>query len=721
MILDLLKDAEKTWREIVKLAKPIDSEKEVVITSQHKPKVDIEAWTDNKKIYINVGDEKKLWQSFERIIIPEYKASADVLYDVQNPVSDLELMTNLLFDTFLFIHFHEQLHPWLCPNSKVDEKKITKALYEGILKAEPKLSKSQAMYKANNCKNLIWDAVLNISFISKVYSDNILSEKISFIFEKDGRKIEFQPVKKCPSGIVPILYMTSAKNNSTDVPISLAGMLYTSMSYNEPEVREKAARIFLDDLNKKNLPEPQALNLLEKMYKGFVSEVNSDELKTKNIDIADYAKKASTITDFKNHNYKACQEYLVNALTKIFDTPSMRYDSLKGFVRVLSEYVSLKEKQGSPDKHTSGYGSEGQSSDDDPNQPRQGSKSEGELEQDSMSQTLDDLIETLDGKEADNLMGDVANGQGGHGTGTLPKKIVDQISVQAADEYYKKNADIIEMHNPSQENVSIELGNRKRWKLIRTKTLTAVEVSKLNYKQILSFQKSTSLPVLVDVGNGYYKLNEYKLEETPFKSYNSELTGIEIPDNWVLFQDSSGSMASQGYVGSKNKFDILNRVKYGIKKGLYQLCKELGKDLKFGVVDFSDATIYKGLDSLIKVYESRNHPIKTVSLTPQCGGTECDHKVFKKVEKDLSHGKTVYTFITDGQIEGDTASLYHEIERFASKENNAFVFIEVNSQSSFGEDVKRLSKANPSIIYHAVKNVKDVKDKLSSVLIKYNK
>ncbi|MBM3199854.1 hypothetical protein FJZ53_02865 [Candidatus Woesearchaeota archaeon] len=714
MILDLLKDAEKTWREIVKLAKPIDSEKEVVVTSQHKPKADIEAWTDNKKIYINVGDEKKLWQSFEKIIIPEYKASASMLYDIQNPVSDLELMTSLLFDTFLFVHFHEQLHPWLCPNSRTDEKKITKALYEGILKAEPKLSKAQAMCKANNCKNLVWDVVLNTSFISKVYSDNILSEKVSFIFEKEGRKIEFQPVKKYPLGIVPILYMTSAKNNTTDVPISLAGMLYTSMSYNEPDVREKVAKIFLDDLDKKSLPETQVLNLLEKMYQGFISEINPDELKARNIDLIGYAKKASTITDFKNHDYKACQEYLANALTKIFDTPSMRYDSLKGFATVISKYVSLDEKQGSPDKNTSSYGDEGQGSASQPCD-----KSEDELEQGSMSQTLDDLIETLDGKEADSLMGDVANGS--HGAGMLPKKIIDNISVQAADEYYKKNADIIEMHNPSQENVSVELGSRKRWKLVRTRTLTAVEASKLNYNQILSFQKSTSLPVLVDVGNGYYKLNEYKLEETPLKSYNSELTGIEIPDNWVLFQDSSGSMASRSYVGSKDKFDILNRVKYGIKKGLYQLCKELGKDLRFGVVDFSDATVYKGLDSLTKVYESKSHPIKTVSLTPQCGGTQCDYKVFKKIEKELYPGKTVYTFITDGQIDGDIISLYYEIEQFASKENNAFVFIEVDSKSSFGEDVKRLSKANPSVIYHAVKNVKDIKDKLSSVLIKYGK
>lgn len=729
MVLDLLKDSEKVWREIVRLARPIDSDKKVVITSEPKPSGDFEAWTDNKKIYINLSNEKNFKKNFENIVIPAYRLSAKKLYDTKKPVSDLELLTNLVFDTFLFVHFHEQLHPWLCPNSRADEKTISKALFEGIKEAEPSLSKAQILYKVNNSKNLIWDTVLNISFISKTSSYDNLEQKISFVFKKNNRKIDYQPVTKYPSGIVPALYITSAQNRKTDIPISLIGSLYATMSYNDPGVREKAMDIFLDDLQSKKLPEAAALDIIKKMYRGFVSEIKPSELKKKGIDIDEYKKRIHYVTDFTNPNYENNQKYFVTALTKIFDTTSMRYDSLKGLIKVLSPYMSLTQKQGSPDQNTSSYGSGGSEEDSSGAGSGEGEtdddsdgKSEKEMDEDSMSQTLDDLTETLNGDEADDLMEEVANGSGqGTGPGRPSHSIRKKISIIAADKYYKKHAYVIEVKNPSQENVAFDVGNRKRWTLVRTQNLTAVQVSKLSYKQIMAFQKLTGLPVLMDVGNGYYKLNEYRLEELPLKSYTSQKTGIEIPDNWVLFQDSSGSMTSTtNYVSSGNRFDTLNMVKYGIKKGLYDVCKALKKDLKFGVVDFSNNTDYKGIDSLIKIYESRTHPVKEISLTPQCGGTVCDSKVFKRIEKDLAPGKTIYTFITDGQIGGDTHSLYKEIERFAAKENNAFVFVEIASSSMFGSEIKQLSKKNPSVLYYSVSNVKSIKDKLSSVLIRYS-
>jgi len=223
----------------------------------------------------------------------------------------------------------------------------------------------------------------------------------------------------------------------------------------------------------------------------------------------------------------------------------------------------------------------------------------------------------------------------------------------------------------------------------------------------------------MEAGGGFLKLNQYVLAETPQKSYSFKKTGIEIPDNWVFFQDSSSSMGSKNYVGTGCKFDLLNRVKYGLQNGLYKVCKDMKKDLKFGVVDFSDVTRYRGLDSLIKIYESRNHPIKEVSLDPQCGGTLFSSSVFPKIKKDLSPGKTIYTLITDGDIQGDTDSLYNEIERFSSQKNNSFVFVEVMSNSIFGGRIKGLAKANKTVLYYNVSNIKTIKDKLESILIKY--
>jgi len=720
MIISILKDAEKTWRKIVKLARPIDSDKPVIIGSNKKSQSDFEAYTDDRKIFINLNDEKKFRKNFEDIVVPAYKIAANQLYDVKKNVSNLELLTNLLFDTFLFVNFHEQFHPWLCPNSKEDERKLSKSLYEGIKKAEPHLTKPEAMYKTNNCKNMTWDVVLNISFISKTsgYNHSNLEQKIGYVFTKDNRQIEYQPITHYPSGILPVLYMVSAKNKTTDIPLSLIGSMYATMSYNNSKVRENAMKIFFNDLKNKKLDEKDALEILKSMYKGFISEIDNNTLKEIGVDKHDYLNRISKIDNVSHRDYESHQKYFISTLTKIFDSPSMRYKSLKGFIEVLSPYISLSKKQGSFDQNTSG----GNPSDagSRPEDSRGETKSQEEMDEDSMTNTLDDLLGTLDEKEAGDLMEDISNSISGSSAGRPSRNIIKKVSIMAADEYYKKNAYVIEIHNPSEENISFDLGNKKVWRLIRSSPLTEVQVSKLNHAKIINFQNKTGLPVLMDLGNGFYKLNEYETREIPLKSYTTQKTGIEIPDNWVLFQDSSSSMTSFCYVGSKNRFDILNRVKYGIMKGLYKVCRKMGKDVNFGIVNFSDTTQYKGLDSLIKIYESKKHPIKEVSLIPQCGGTCLNPGIFKHINKELKPGKTIYTLITDGQINQDTSSLYREINKFSSKKDNAFIFIEVDLFTPFGEKMKKLSKTQNSVIFHHVDNIKSIEEKLSSVLIKYD-
>ncbi|MBU1849674.1 MAG: hypothetical protein KKH40_03005 [Nanoarchaeota archaeon] len=758
LVRKILEESSLTWRDIVRLATPIDAGKKVVLGKNPNSSSDFEAYTDNVKIVINLNDEKKFQDNFQNIIVPAYKVAASKLYDVKKGISEKELLKNLMFDAFLFIHFHEQLHPWLCPNSDYDEKLINKHLYEGVKIAEPSLSKSQAMFKVNNSKNLIWDAVLNISFVSKTagFDNDPLAEKISYVFQKDGREIEYQPVLHYPSGILPTIYMTSAKNRTTDIPISIVGAMYASMSYNDSVVRNNAMDVFFDDLKSKKLSQNDSSALLKKMYGGFVSKVDKSLLSSLGIDKSVYDSKTFFLNDFSSSDYELNQRYFVESLTKIFNHPGTRYNSLKGFMEILSPFISTTQKQGSPDQNTSGGGGSGgsggsgggsssgsgDSDEDDSDDGGSGSgddegedgaggsgsgggKSQGEMDEDSIAQTLDDLLGTLDGDEADDLLEEVANNSGsgrsyGGGVGS-GNKITSKISVIAADEFYKKHAEVIDVKNPSKKMFSIELGTKKIWKLSNSSTLTSADVSKLNYQQIMTFQKATGMPVLMNLGNGFYRFNEYKLDELPLKSYNSQLTGLEVPDNWVLIQDSSGTMTGSGaYIGSGNSFDILNRVKYGLKKGLYDVCKKMKKDVNFGVVDFSSSTIYGGMDSLVKLYEMKYHPIKKVSLTPQCGSTLFNTAVFKRIEKDLKPGTTIYTFITDGDIQSSVTDLYNHIQKIASKPKHAFVFVEINYSSNIGASVERLSKVNPSVLFYHVSNAKDIKDKLSSVLIKYN-
>lgn len=707
MVLEILKESEKTWREIARLATPLDADKPVIISD--KPRQgDFEAYTDNKRIYISV-DENKFRKNFEDIVVPAYRVAAPLLYRVRKPASDLELLTNLAFDTFLFIHFHEQLHPWVCPSSRQDEKRITMELYEAVKKAEPSLSKAEAMIKANNSKNLIWDVVDNAFFLRKtsVETDN-LAEKISFVFQKDGRQLEYQPITSFPQGILPIVYLVSAHNNTTDIPISLMGGLYATLSYNSADMRKRAMDFFLKNLKSKGIDPADVPKILQKLYSGFIDEIKSCDLDRFGIDSAEFRKRIKTIDDLQNKDYEENQRYFISAITQIFDT-DMRYPSLRGFMKVLSPYVSLQKKQGSPDKNTSGGFGDGESGGET-------GKSEDDMDGDSIGDTLDDLLDELGEKEANDILEDIANSPG---IGAGGKGAAKKINILAADEYYKRNCDAIEVRNASEEMLSRDIGTRQKWRHVRSSTLTSAEASRLNHAKIINFQKATGLPILIDLGRGFFKLNEYVLEETPLKSYDFRKTGIEIPDNWIFFQDSSSSMGSANYVGTGCKFDLLNRVKYGLQNGLYRICKDMKKDFRFGVVDFSDATIYKGADSFMRVYESRAHPIKEVSLSPQCGNTFFNSAVFDRIRKDLAPGRTIYTFVTDGEISGDTSGLFRKIEQFSSQKNNSFVFVEVQSRSSFGAEIHALSKSRKNVLYFPVSNIKSIKDKLSSVLIKY--
>ena len=132
--------------------------------------------------------------------------------------------------------------------------------------------------------------------------------------------------------------------------------MYATMSYNDPKVRENAFKVFSDDLKSKKMDESASENVLKKMYEGFVSELSAAGLKKIGIDRKKYFSKVDEVTDLRNPDYEQNQRYFVAALTKIFNSPDLRYDSLKGFIQALVPYLAKAGKQGSIDKNTMGQG-----------------------------------------------------------------------------------------------------------------------------------------------------------------------------------------------------------------------------------------------------------------------------------------------------------------------------------------------------------------------------
>jgi hypothetical protein len=720
MISEALEQAKDTWQEIVKLTFPLFADMPIKIGSNPKSKSTFSAYTNNKTIVVNVNDPSRMEREYDGLIVPNYQPSAPVLYGVPRKISDNELGKGLAFDNFFFIFSHELYHPRVCPNSKEDQKKISKSLYDGIKEAEPNIPKRDVFFKVNNSKNLIWDVVVNLTFLSEIEGlhDKKLRQRIGYVFSKNKRQIDSQPVSHFPNGIVPIAYLTSANDRTTDIPISLVGSMYTTMSYNHSTARKNAMKIFLDDLMSKRMDEVQTMSKLKEMYLGFVSCLNPKEAKEAGIDFKKFKENVQGIENYDAADFNDKQKYLLEMLTKIFETPSLRYDALKGFVKTISEYIPATQKVGSFDPGTTGYDGGGGTEEE----------SDDEMDGGSMPSTLDDLSDQLDEKEMDDLLDDLSNNHDYDNDDPYARRhdpqydAKKQLALVAADEFYKKNAEQIDVKNPYAEAVSFDAGMRKKWRIKKENIVTKTELSTYNTDKIISFQEATGLPALVKIGDGYFRVREYELVETKIKSHTMTKAGIEIPENWIPLIDSSSSMTGTSqYVGSENKYDILMRVLYGIEKGLCSVCKMMSKDVNFGVVNFSDVTHYSGTDSLTKIFESRNHKAKTTQLQPQKGNTRLNNGVFSEIKKDLKPGKTVYSLMTDGDIQSDTTKLYNTVDELGREKNTAFVYIEIGEGSPFGEEIQTLSRTNNGVLYYRVKSVKEIKQKLSSVLITYSK
>lgn len=710
MSMKVLSESRDDFKEIVSLTYPVFEDMPVVIGSKPNSKSTFSAHTDNRSLFVNVNDPNKLEAEFQNFIVPKYQPSSDILYGVKSRVGNVELQPALEYDFFMFLFGHELFHPRHCPVSKEDQRQISKSLYQGIREVEPSLTPKEALFKVNNCKNLIWDVVVNTNFINKTGSDDALAKNIKHVFEKNDRKVGNQKVKAYPSGIGPIPYIISAEKNTTDKAISLMGTLYSSLSFNDKAAREEALQTFAKDLDKKGMSDQASKKRMNDIYLSFVSELKAKNAKEAGIDIKEYTARAQNLLDPNNADHIKDQKYVLDSLVKIFDTSSLRYDSLKGLAKTMSDLISMSQKVGSPDPNTSGYGD---------------GHAEGGEEEDtdgsgSMSDTLDDLLGSLDGKDADDLLDDLTKNPYGSGRRDPQSKAKSALGMMAVDEFYKKNADVIELHGSRTEYQYQDIGMKKKWKIKSTKTLTEAELSRLDINKMLAFQEASGLRVLTRLDNGYYKLNEWKTVETNRKSSTLATTGIEIPDNWIPIIDSSSSMTPAGdFVGSGNKYDTLMRVLYGIENGLYKVCKDMKKDLNYGVVNFSDATQYRGMDSFIKVHESRSNDIKKVKLEPQCGSTYLDNRIFSRIRKDLKPGKTVFTQITDGQIFSDTDRLYNIIDAIGRQKDNAYLFMEIANSSELGSKLSSLSRVNKGVQYYHVNNVKDIKDKMQSVLINY--
>jgi hypothetical protein len=681
--------AERDWREIVERAYPLTAGIPVVVKRDPKAPTPFESYTDNRTITVGLHQPSQLERDFARFAVPE-RGEGHRLYGLAAGAADAAIAGEVPYDVFLLVLFHELFHPLVCPNSREDERAISQAIYRGVIAAEPALAPKDAVFKVDHVKNLVWDVVVNVTFLARSRSvrRDILRSRIGDVFRENARAIAGQPVVDFPKGMLPVVYLMSAGRGTTDKLIALAGLFYATLSYGDPFNRERAIRAFLDDLARKGMDESTAASHLAAMYAGIACGEDGPE----------FVKRADLALDARNPSYESNQEWLLRALDAIFDAYATRYASLEGLAKALAPLIPLTEKQGSPDAGTTGW---------DESPADAGADEQAAC---SLGRTIGDLEGELGAGGVEKVLGEMA-GDPQPGGGGLGSQTAGAIATFARDELLKRTAEPIDIRGPAMGNELLDIGRQVRWELKRSHDITSGDLASLDLPRIVQAQVASGLPILMQLADDRYKLNEFELVETPVRGWAPRRLETHLPENWVLLLDSSGSMCGA-------PFELVLRVTYGIKKGLHELCTAKKKDLKFGVVNFSSSTVYSGLDSFTKIYTSRTHRTKQVLFEQQNGGTTLDVAVFAQIAKDLARGRTVYTLITDGEISNGDA-VFAAVEKAARARDTAFLFVEISTRSELGKKIDALSKKLPSVIYRKVDRVEDIRGSLQSLLIRY--
>ncbi len=619
MLEEAFKRAESSWRKVLDNQFPLFS-----------PTLDFK---------VQDGREDKMWyfatdckRNVKAHIYNRGKLE-NLLNQARERLFNGEPLDRLEEELFKYLLLHECPGHWFySPESVEDRKRLSEAIYKGILKRDR--NKKTAFKKAANVRNLVLDIIADTQ---------IFMEK-SFNLR---------------DGIIPLFDVVEiAFHRRIDPSNALYGLsrIIYSLFCAEDELRKFYLQFFVRATPLSNTEE-RAIRMLKAL-----------DLKIRNLD--------SLIK-----NYSSVLKALVDNLSN----RDRRYKVIEDFCYEIADLIPLDFRVGRPSENGGG----------------------------STSDLLTDLLDVLDDQEINELLTELSSEK-------------DEISEFAADEFYKRNSGEIDIKSPIPQIRSKVKGERRKWKLVRSEVLSAEELSKkYDIRSLIQFQASTGLPTLIEISPGIWRVMEYKLKTTPLRTYTWEPQGIILPSYVVFWVDSSGSMRVGGkegfesYVGSRNKYDRLMRVMYGLLKGLYKASKAMERDVKVGVVNYSSQSIWSGFYSLSKVFESYSNPFKKILLNPQWGATEIEPKVVDEVETEID-GNCIHVIISDGDLQSTADKVIKRFKEIASKKDRAIVFVEIRDSGIFGEKMKELSWKNKNVYFLHVNEIEEILG-IKGILIQYQK
>ncbi|GEM_PF-1373328 len=764
-IYDLLDNAEKVWRKTARTLFPL-FEDTPVVKGKPDPKNE-RHWsfsTDGNTTHMDIFLPDKVQSYFENVVCDLYEnaykkdtssvqngKNTQSTQTTQKNASKKEQAERLMHDTLTYLYFHEMLHPAETPDSKTDEEKFDKALYDGIKVAESNILDADLLRKVANVRNAGWDIVIDNSFFHGTNFNNSIERKIEKVLLETPNK-PLQDICNLPDGVVPIFDIVEFENAKETAKKEKKTKTFDSLFY--PITRLMYGLLFTKDaqLRKKIVPQfkdailPQIKeNELEQVVtsalKGFVSELDQSQLRLSRLEKNEKEKFEQAVDilykKYDNPKIDEAHKRVIDTAKKVLSDKRTRYDAIRGFIKPLAKYISLQKQENRPGTHGDGKGSgNGSSSGQSGNSNGSGNQSSSENQEgnnegnkpqnnegnnsQNITEALLNIAGQLPGQEGNTFLSNIANNPGGKLGGASTGN--SQLQILATDEYYKRNAKEINIKSPRKEAVKLDLGKKRVWEKIETHYLQPENLFNIPIDKILRFQGETGITQLFQLSEFEWQYDIYEEKETEEFDYTFQNVGLELPENIVFHVDSSGSMGTANYVGTKCHYDKLMHIIYGILKPVKTASIEMKKDVQIITANFSNGTVVSTHAAEVKAfYNETINETKKVLLGFQGGGTDYTINAFSKIEKMLKPGKTVHVFVTDGDLYSSCQDLvYNTIEKLTKNSNTSFLYFNLTGSSSFGNRLEQLAKQRRNVQYKPLATLEAIQSSTLEVVMQYD-
>ena len=706
LLLDELVAAESIWREITLSQQPLfaDMPVEHVDPNPHHKRHWMFA-TDDRKIMAHVYKPEYVLKKFEEIVVPLFSEAYGFRVDEEKKKKKKEFAQQLVQDTFTYLLFHELFHPVYCPKSKTDKEKFDVALKDGIKRAEPQLSPRDLVNKAGNVRNAMWDLLIDTFFTH--YStngsayDNGLRREISKLNAQLGN----YPIESLPDGVVTtwdIVELADKDSETLFYPITRA--MYGLLHCSNEHLRSNVFSYFRNKLDKK-ISDDDLEKAVVGALSGTVKYLDDRELSRIGVDKAKFIEAAQELYKSRdNKKGSAARRYVTRGITEINTRAELRYRSIEGMIEPLAKYISTQKEE-----RRDGANSEGEQGEGDEQTPtsQQGGGAE---------ELLQSLI-NQDDQDVNNMLPSIANDQSAPYTNRNKR-----LSNLAKDEYYKRNARELLIKSPTIESETKEVGKIRIPVKVSEKLLTPDQLHNLPMDQIIQFQQDTGLLCLVRLSPHQWRYDIYEWQEQPIMDYEYKKTGIILPDNIIFRVDGSGSMTqTDAFVGTKNRYDSLMHVIYGITKSTSQAAKKMQKEIQVVAVSYSNPgqTIVSDPVELQTFYDTPNNSAKQVLLNPQRGSTHHDLPAYQEAHARCKPGKTIEIIVTDGDLDTDHDKSMSEIRKILDAENNVMVYFPIFHEGAFAKRMSRLAEIKPNLTYKPFLSFDRLQSTANDVIIQY--